>query len=368
MSKDLVVKNANTILALVEDPKHKKAISDAIPKQAGLEPAQFLRVMLTTLRTNPKLLECTPESVISGMLRAAGDGFMLDPGMGLAYLVPFRNNKTGTVEAQYIRGYRGLISLMTRYGEVKFVTAHVVYEQDTFDIEYGQNERLVHKPHMGGEDKGAAIGAYAVAHFKNGESTFVWMSMEEIEKIRKTSKTYSKKDKRNFGPWNDWTEAMQRKCPVRQLHKFLPVTPDLMKFHQAAAEDEAEELNYKVSALPEPERGEITDALTPGEPKAEPETAPEPPPKVGKKKATTKKAETATKQKSPPTQPVLTPEQPIDPAAETEAKRKELEDILNKRFGSDEERGTFLNSCASEKDINKLSLDDIQAAIDILTE
>jgi recombination protein RecT len=361
MANELVVKNAKTVSDLLE--KQRDAISKAIPKQAGLEVDQFIRVGLTTLRTNPKLLECTPESIISGMLRSAQDGFTLDPNMGQAYLVPFRNNKTGVMEAQYIRGYRGLISLMTRFGEVKFVTAHVVYEQDTFDIEYGQEERLVHRPYLGDGDRGNPIGAYAVAHFKDSGSTFVWMSLERIEKIRKTSKTYSKKDKRNFGPWHDWTEAMQQKCPVRQLHKLLPINPGLMVFHQAAAEDEAEDLGYSVSVLPEPERGNITDSLTPGEVKA---VAEDTPPTDGKKSKRGKPKETKPEPQKPEQVTLPAGDESAQIDDEIRAKRDELNGLL-KRYETQEEKDAYLKSCTGKTNVNQLGLDELIGAIENLS-
>ena len=41
------------------------AIAEALPKSKGMDAERLSRITLTTLRTNPKLLECSVESLLS---------------------------------------------------------------------------------------------------------------------------------------------------------------------------------------------------------------------------------------------------------------------------------------------------------------
>ena len=66
---------------------------------------------------------------------------------GEAYLIPFKNNKKGGVyECQFIVGYKGLMLLARRSGEVANIDALTVYENDEFDLSYGFDPALIHKP------------------------------------------------------------------------------------------------------------------------------------------------------------------------------------------------------------------------------
>lgn len=64
--------------------------------------------------------------------------------IGQAYLIPFRNH--GRMECQFQLGYKGLIDLAYRSGEVSIIQAHTVYENDDFQYELGLDPTLRHVP------------------------------------------------------------------------------------------------------------------------------------------------------------------------------------------------------------------------------
>jgi recombination protein RecT len=213
---------AQTIAAYLK--KMGPEIEKALPKHMDAD--RMARIALTTIRTNPKLLECSVPSLLGAVMQAAQLG--LEPGLiGHCYLVPFKNGKTGQTDVQFIIGYKGMIDLARRSGNIESIYAHAVYSNDTFEYEYGLHPKLVHKPAM--TDRGEFIGAYAVAHFKDGGYQFEFMPKEEIEKRRKRSKAA------NAGPWVTDYEEMAKKTVIRHMWKYLPIS---IEIQQQAVQDE----------------------------------------------------------------------------------------------------------------------------------
>lgn len=188
----------------------------AMPK--GAEAQQLVRDALTSLRQTPALGQCSPASVLGGLMTCAQLG--LRPGvLGHAWLIPFKSK--GNMEAQLVVGYQGLVELAHRSGQIKSLIARTVYENDTFDVDYGLEDKLIHKPYMGGE-KGAPIAYYAVAKFNSGGHAFYVMSHPEMVAYKNKNSKAGK-----FGPWVDHFESMAHKTCVRQLAKWMPKSTDL---------------------------------------------------------------------------------------------------------------------------------------------
>lgn len=193
-------------------------IARALPKH--MDPDRLARVAMTVIRTNPQLLQCNVQSLMGAVMQCAQLG--LEPGLlGHAYLIPFRNTKQNTMDVQFIIGYRGMIDLARRSGNIQSIYAHAVYENDEFEYEYGLQPALKHKPAM--TDRGKIIGFYAVAHFKDGGYQFEFMPIEEIEKRRQRSKAA------NNGPWVTDFEEMGKKTVIRHMFKYLPVSVEIMR-------------------------------------------------------------------------------------------------------------------------------------------
>lgn len=223
-----------SLLTQLEDPKFKAQLA----RVKSIDPERYLRLALTEIRKNPKLLRCTPQSFLGAVMTGAQLG--LEPDVrGLAYLIPRWNGKTRTNDCTFMVGYRGYLDLARRSGVD--VQAEVVYEHDFFDFEYGTDRFLRHKPVM--TDRGAPIAAYAVAG-----KQFMVLSVSEIEKRRGRAQAGDK------GPWTtDW-DAMARKTAVRALAAYLPQTVELA---QAALLDETVRTDIDSSLedvkIPEPE-------------------------------------------------------------------------------------------------------------------
>ena len=152
-----------------------------------ITPEQFLRLTLNALNSTPHLAECTMTSFYGAVMQCAQLG--LKPNVnGEAYLIPLRNRKKGVYECQFITGYKGLMLLARRSGEIANIDAQTVYENDTFDISYGFDPVLVHKPYLKG-DRGKPFGFYATVLLKDGGKSAHFMTVADAEKYgRKYSK------------------------------------------------------------------------------------------------------------------------------------------------------------------------------------
>jgi len=208
----------STALDFLKGDAFKAQIANALP--AHLTSDRFIRAAMNEFRVNPALAECSIPSVLGYFMQSAALGLEPSGCLGQAYPVPFNNTKTGQKEAQFILGYRGMISLARRSGDLLSIDAHVVYENDDFELTYGTEQKLKHVPCIDG-DPGEIKGAYCVVHLRDAEPMFRFMPKREIDAHRRRSKSG------NSGPWNTDYEAMACKTVVRAIFKYLPVSIDI---------------------------------------------------------------------------------------------------------------------------------------------
>lgn len=210
LAKPEASKKPRTIIDLIT--RMQGEMARALPKHITAE--RLTRIALTTVRLNPKLQQCNPQSLLGALMLSAQLG--LEPGpLGHCYLVPYGQ------ECQFIIGYKGMIDLMWRSGQYKSLAVHEVCENDEFEFEYGLEEKLRHKPAL--KDRGKTIGYYLVAHYKDGGHFVYFMSVEDIEKHRARSKAA------NSGPWVTDYDAMARKTVIRAASRWMPMSIELQR-------------------------------------------------------------------------------------------------------------------------------------------
>lgn len=208
-----------TIGGLLTEPKIKAQMALALPKHMTAD--RLARIALTEVRKNPALAGCDQTSFLGAIMQCAQLG--LEPGgaLGHAYLLPFENRKKGITEVQFIVGYRGMIDLARRSGQILSIEARAVYQADKFHVALGLNPDLQHEPDWEAADRGPLRFVYAVAKLKDGGTQFEVMSRAEIERVRSKSKAGQ------YGPWVDHFEEMAKKTAIRRLFKYLPVSIEL---------------------------------------------------------------------------------------------------------------------------------------------
>lgn len=194
-------------------------IAKALPKVITAE--RFTRIALSALSNNPKLYECSKLSFLGALMNAAQLGLEPNTPLGQAYLIPYYNNKEKRLECQFQIGYKGLLDLAYRSGEIAMIQAYIVYENDVFEYELGLNPILRHIP--ASANRGNMTYAYAMFKLKNGGQSFVVMSKDDILNYgRRYSKTF------NAGPWQTDFEAMAKKTVLKQLLKYAPIRSDFI--------------------------------------------------------------------------------------------------------------------------------------------
>ena len=183
---------------------------------------QFTRLALNALINTKHLAECDMPSFYSSLMTCAQLG--LKPNVnGEGYLLPYFNGKTKVYNCQFIPGYKGLMILARRSGEIASIDAQTVYENDEFSLSYGFEPCLIHKPLLTG-DRGAVKGFYAAVILKDGGKNAYYMSVDDAKKYgQKYSKTFSN------GPWQTDFEAMAKKSCLRQVLKYCPCSTDVQK-------------------------------------------------------------------------------------------------------------------------------------------
>lgn len=228
-------------------------IKKALP--SVMTPERFSRIVLSALSANRKLAETTPQSFLGAMMTAAQLGVEPNTPLGQAYLIPYWNGKAKVLECQFQLGYKGLIDLAYRSGEVSTIMAQVVYENDEFEYVFGLEPKLVHRPAQ--RDRGEPVAVYAMFRTKDGGFGYEVMSMEDVRAhARRYSKAY------DSGPWQTSFEEMAKKTVLKRVLKYAPLKSDFMR---AVSQDETvkTEISEDMYAVPpvvievEAETGEV---------------------------------------------------------------------------------------------------------------
>jgi recombination protein RecT len=234
----------NSIKALLTGDAFKEQVRLALPEH--LKPERFVRIALTALNRTPKLQQCTQQSLFQCLLDLSSMG--LEPDGRRAHLIPYKDQCTLVVD------YKGLVELVLRSGEVSTIHADVVCENDEF--EYSMGRITKHIPNLR-KPRGEVYAAYAHVVMKDGGVKDEVMSKDEIESIRKRSRSGTN------GPWvTDWNE-MAKKTVFRRCSKWLPLSADLREKIEKDDEDFPSRPEVKVES-----------AVFVGEPEEEVQEAP----------------------------------------------------------------------------------------------
>jgi len=235
--------NFKEVVKMLDQSAIKKQIDAALSNVRKFVNQEYLvRVALTALRGDWKLMVADPTTVIGSIIQLGQVGLVPDGFLGQAYLVPFKiKNSRYQYEAVPMVGYRGYGELAVRSGRANSVDAEVVKEGDYFDFRKGDNPFIHHK-RLFGQPRGKMLGAYAVVYMKEGPARFEIMDMEDLLKIQGASRGSDSSD----SPWKNWFEEMCRKSPMRRLAKWVPLSPE---FQMAAGIDENSELGKRQTTI-----------------------------------------------------------------------------------------------------------------------
>lgn len=214
--------NINTIMNSILDANGMRKRFDEL---LGKRSPQFISSIITLVNAEPGLQKAmaeAPMTVVQSALRAAMYDLPVDPGLGYAYIVPFKNRKkqadgnfVSVTEASFIMGYKGMVQLALRSGVYSRVPDAVDvregelvrYDRLTGDAEFHwiEDESL--------RDTLPIIGYAGYFRLLNGAEKTLYMTKQQIEAHEKRNR---KGDYMGKG-WQDDFDAMAKKTVLRRL-------------------------------------------------------------------------------------------------------------------------------------------------------
>lgn len=200
--------------------KGKDQIAMALPKH--ITPDRMLRVVLTSVVKNPKILECTNASIFSAVLQSAQLGVMPDGVLGEAYLIP-RKNK-GVMHCNFQIGYKGLVNLAKRAVPGTVVRVNPVYKGDVWEWNMIDGPIKHEKTTESGTVDSDITHFYAIIKYPHGGSDFAVMTNDQMDRHMKK---YSQNWKYDSSIWQTDYPAMGKKTVLIQALKYAQLSPEI---------------------------------------------------------------------------------------------------------------------------------------------
>lgn len=235
--------NENNQTALTPIKRFNQCIANASTQEylqsiLGEKKSSFVANVTALVTNNVQLQECAPMSVMYAAIKATALDLPLDPSLGCAYVIPFRNNKLNRTDAQFQLGAKGLVQLALRSGQFINLNNDVVYEGELvrFDKKSGE-------PDLSGvKTSDNVIGYFAYFKLLNGFEKTLYMSKDEVEKHGvRFSQTY-KADKKNGYSSSVWTndfDSMAKKTVLKLLlQRWAPKSVETLNLQKALADDQ----------------------------------------------------------------------------------------------------------------------------------
>jgi recombination protein RecT len=169
--------------------------------------SNYISSVLIAVADSKQLQECHPASIYTGALRAATLRLSVDPGVGQAYLVPFKGRAT------LIVGYKGLHDMAVRTNRYRYINVGKIYEGQEVVEDQITGFHSIHGSKQSNEVIGW-IGAFEMLPRFGGYAKTLYMTVEEIHAH---AKRYSKSYDRSDSPWQTEPDKMEKKTVLRLL-------------------------------------------------------------------------------------------------------------------------------------------------------
>ncbi len=230
MNKDLTVqKQPKPLKALLEADLTRNKFKEVLGKKAP----GFIASILSVVNNNELLAKTDPKSILSAAMIAATLDLPINENLGYAYIIPYKNGKTGIVTAQFQMGWKGFVQLAQRSGQFKTINVTDVREGEIKNIDRLTGE-ISFNWSSGDREKLPVIGYVAYMHLVNGFEKMLYMTKEQL---KSHGLRYSQTMKKGFGLWKDEFDVMASKTVVKLLlSKYAPLTTEMQ---QAALADQA---------------------------------------------------------------------------------------------------------------------------------
>ncbi len=171
----------------------------------------FVASIIDLYNTDRTLQMCEPKNVVMEALKAASLKLPINKQLGFAWIVPYRDSKTGQYIPAFQLGYKGYIQLCMRTGAYRYINADIVYEGELVKHDKLTGEIEIDPSKRTSDQK---VGYFAFIETLNGFRKTLYMTVEEVTKhAQQYSKSYSSKN----SVWATDFDAMALKTCLRLL-------------------------------------------------------------------------------------------------------------------------------------------------------
>lgn len=115
--KKATVYSLKTFNQTITNPATQKYLDELLHERKG----QFVNNLTALVANKAELQECEPYTLMFAALKATALNLPIEPSLGMAHVIPFKNKKRGVTEAQFQLGYKGFQQLALRTGQYKTI-------------------------------------------------------------------------------------------------------------------------------------------------------------------------------------------------------------------------------------------------------
>ena len=197
--------------AMLENTRTQEYLSNVL----GEKKQTFVSNMVALVSSNKALSECDPSTIMFSCLKATALGLPLDPALSMAWVIPFRDNKSGTTVATFQVGARAWLQLALRTGQYQKINVRDVREGEIVGEDFVSGD-IVFKKLDKDRMQAPLVGYVAMFRLTNGFEKQLYMSVEELEAH---AKRYSQTYRKGYGLWaeKDMKPAMYEKTILKRL-------------------------------------------------------------------------------------------------------------------------------------------------------
>ena len=193
---------------------------------------EFINNLTAVVANDAKLQACEPVTLMYAALKATALRLPLDPNLGQAYIIPYKNNREHKTEAQFQIGWKGFIQLAIRSGQFQAINTTDIRDGELkgYDLMTGE----VNVQAVPDRENKPVVGYLAYFKLTNGFAKSLYMTAEEIEQhATRYSQSYRGKYK-DSSLWATDKDAMAKKTVLKLLlNRFAPLSVDMQRAVQA---------------------------------------------------------------------------------------------------------------------------------------
>lgn len=224
-----VTKQESDLKVFNQTLSHPKT-QEYLQQVLGEKKSSFVNNLTALVANDKKLQACKPMSVMYAAIKATALDLPLDPNLGFAYVIPYKNNNEGCTDAQFQIGYKGFIQLAMRSGQFKTINVREVREGEIIGEDFVSGN-LRFKKLNSNREKATIVGYVAFFQLVNGFEKMMFWTVDEVKQHAMTySKTFGSTIKiiREASKWTTDFDSMAKKTALKLLlSKYAPLSVEM---------------------------------------------------------------------------------------------------------------------------------------------